>query len=303
MPPQNAAGQGEPDFQVIDLPNRFPRVAWQRLARRFGIQQQAAVRMLRRFEQRLAIGLLDNLAGTHDADALRHAMNQIEIMTDQQQRHVQALLQLLEQQEDLALHGDVQRSGRFVGNQQFRLARQRHGNHHPLALASGQFVRVGFQAFFRLLNADHFQQFDNAFLRFTATDAAMQQQRLAYLSGHAVQRVQRGHRFLENHGNAVATQLAQGALVGTHQLLTPVGDAASGQRTVVRQQLQDRVRSDGLARAGFTHQRQAFTAAYVQAQVADDLLPAERNAQVANFDQVFRHIRTSGQRHHAAPRL
>lgn len=47
VPPQNTAGQGEPDFQVIDLQHRFPGVAWQRFARRFGVQQQAAVRMLR----------------------------------------------------------------------------------------------------------------------------------------------------------------------------------------------------------------------------------------------------------------
>ncbi len=104
-------------------------------------------------------------------------------MADQQQRHVQALLQLLEQQEDLTLHRDVQRSGRLVGNQQLRFAGQCHGNHHPLALAPGQLVRIGFQAFLGLLNAYQLQQLDNAFLRFTTTDAAMQQQCLADLPG------------------------------------------------------------------------------------------------------------------------
>ncbi len=155
-------------------------------------------------EQRFAIGLLDDFTGAHHADALRDAVHQVQVMADQQQRHVQALLQLLEQQEDLALYRDVQRSGRFVGNQQLRLAGQCHGNHHPLTLASGEFVRIGFQAFFRLLNTDQLQQLDNAFLRFTTADAAMQQQRFADLFGHAVQRVQRGHWFLENHRNPVA---------------------------------------------------------------------------------------------------
>jgi hypothetical protein len=58
------------------------------------------------------------------------AAHQVQVMADQQQRHAQARLQFLEQVEDLQLHGHVQRRGRLVGNQQFRLVGQGHGDHH-----------------------------------------------------------------------------------------------------------------------------------------------------------------------------
>ena len=96
--------------------------------------------MLRFGEQRLAGRLLDDFAGPHHAHALGDAAHQIEVVADQQQRHAQALLQGFEQQQDLALHGHVQRGGGFVGDQQFRLAGQGHGDHHPLALAAGQLM-------------------------------------------------------------------------------------------------------------------------------------------------------------------
>jgi hypothetical protein len=92
-------------------------------------------------------------------------------VTDQQQRHAQALLQGFEQQQDLALHGHVQRRGGLVGDQQFRLAGQGHGDHHPLALAAGQLMRIGLEAFLGVLDADQFQQFQNARLRCFAAQA------------------------------------------------------------------------------------------------------------------------------------
>ncbi|KAG1362878.1 hypothetical protein G6F61_014085 [Rhizopus arrhizus] len=44
---------------------------------------------------------------------------------------------------DLRLDGHVQRGGRFVGDQQARLARQGHRDHHALAHAARQFTRQG----------------------------------------------------------------------------------------------------------------------------------------------------------------
>ena len=83
-------------------------------------------------------------------------------MADQQQRHAQARLQLLEQLEDLQLHGDVQSGGRFIGNQQLRLVGQGHGNHHPLALATGQLMGQGLETLVRFGNTHQLQQFQGA---------------------------------------------------------------------------------------------------------------------------------------------
>ena len=50
--------------------------------------------------------------------------------------------QALEQLEDLRLDGDVERGGRLVGEQQSAAGGERHGDHHPLALAARELVRV-----------------------------------------------------------------------------------------------------------------------------------------------------------------
>ena len=50
--------------------------------------------------------------------------------------------QLGQQRHDLRLHGDVERGGRLVGDQQARIAGERHGDHHALAHAARQLVRI-----------------------------------------------------------------------------------------------------------------------------------------------------------------
>ena len=52
---------------------------------------------------------------------------------------------IVEQREDLSLHRDVERRGRLVGDHEFGLVGERHGNHHPLTLAAGELMRVAFQ--------------------------------------------------------------------------------------------------------------------------------------------------------------
>src|SRR5580704_17307785 len=39
-----------------------------------------------------------------------------EVMSDEQKRHAEALFDVLEERDDLRLDGDIERSGRFVGN-------------------------------------------------------------------------------------------------------------------------------------------------------------------------------------------
>ena len=63
-----------------------------------------------------------------------------------QHRHAELALQLLQQLQDLRLDGDVERRGRLVGDQEVRLVGQRHGDHHPLALAAGKLVGIGAEA-------------------------------------------------------------------------------------------------------------------------------------------------------------
>ncbi|MNN95223.1 hypothetical protein D3C81_2139930 [compost metagenome] len=56
----------------------------------------------------------------------------------EQHRHATTLLDVTQQGQHLCLCGDVQRGCGFIGDQELRITGQRHGNHHPLLLATGQ---------------------------------------------------------------------------------------------------------------------------------------------------------------------
>ena len=124
-------------------------------------------------------------------------------------------LSSLQQFQNLRLNRHVQRGGRFVRHEQFRLARQRHRNHHPLLHAAGHLERIIFDARFRRRNADQFQQ-PNDFL-VGRLFRAMQLQRFLDLVADAENRIQRRARFLENvtdHAAANVTQFARSTFSG-----------------------------------------------------------------------------------------
>ncbi len=69
---------------------------------------------------------------------------------------------LAKQVENLGLDRHVERRGRLVGDQQLRVAGERHGDHRPLPHAAGELVRVVVDAFFRRRDADLVEHFDRA---------------------------------------------------------------------------------------------------------------------------------------------
>ncbi len=126
-------------------------------------------------------GAFHHLAGIHDRDPVGHARNDAEVVGDQQQRQAEFALQRLQQAEDLRLHGDIERGGGFVGDQQFRLAHQRHRDHHPLAQAAGKLVRILPEAHARRGDTHTAEQFGGAFERGGARTAAVAFQHLGHL--------------------------------------------------------------------------------------------------------------------------
>ena len=133
-------------------------------------------------------------------------------------------------------------------------------------------------------------------LRRFAAEAAVQQQGFADLLFDGVQRIERGHRLLKDHRDAVAAQLTQDLGVGTDQFLTAIANAASGLRFAVGQQLQNRMGRHRFARAGLANQRQTLAGADVQAQVAHHGLAMEGDIEVTDFNQVVSHGHASGSR-------
>ena len=91
--------------------------------------------------------------------------------------------------------------------EQIGLVGERHGDHHALALAAGELMRIALEPALRIGNADLGQHLDGARARRGAGQAAMQQQNLADLLLDRVQRIERGHRLLEHDGDVVAAHL------------------------------------------------------------------------------------------------
>ena len=97
---------------------------------------------------------LDDLARLHHRDAVGDAADDAEVVGDEEHPHALGLLHLGEEVEDLGLDGDVERGGGLVGDQDVGAVGQRHGDHHPLALAAGELVRVGGEPLLGVADAD-----------------------------------------------------------------------------------------------------------------------------------------------------
>ena len=105
-------------------------------------EQRLGVRVVHAVEQVAGLGGLDHPARVHHVDPVRVPGDHAHVVRDQQHRHAEAVLEVVQQGEDLRLDGDIQRGGRLVGDQQLGLAGQRHGDHHALAQPAGQLMRV-----------------------------------------------------------------------------------------------------------------------------------------------------------------
>jgi hypothetical protein len=70
-------------------------------------------------------GVLDHLAGIHRDHPRARLGNDAEVVRDQHQRGVRGRGEVAQEFGGLRLHGDVERGGRLVGNQELRPADQR----------------------------------------------------------------------------------------------------------------------------------------------------------------------------------
>ncbi len=142
MPGISASGGNRPSFAGLSA------------ERGNAADQPARVGMQRIVEDCVGAAFLDDAAGIHDRDPVRHFGDGAHVVRDQHDGDAEFLLDVAHQVEDLRLHGDVERRRRLVGDQHARPARDRHGDHHALAHAAGQLVRIGARAPLRLGDAD-----------------------------------------------------------------------------------------------------------------------------------------------------
>ena len=133
-------------------------------------QQRPRVGMLRRMEDVVDRALLHDAAEIHHHHIVRHLRDHAEIVRDEDDRGVVLVLQLAQQRQDLRLRRHVDRGGRFVGDQQARPARQRHGDHRALPQPAGQLPGIGIDALLRHRDADIAEQLHRLRARLLAAD-------------------------------------------------------------------------------------------------------------------------------------
>ena len=161
--------------------------------------------------------------------------------------------QLGDQVEHLALHGHVERGGGLVGDQQVGPAGQRDGDHHALALAARQLVRIGVEPARRLRQLHALEQAQRLGACLGGRQPRCSRSGSAIWRPDGVQRVERGHRLLEHHADARAAQRAHRGVVEADQFLAVEADRAAD-RGALGQQTHQRQRGDRLAAARFADQ-------------------------------------------------
>src|SRR5688572_7622343 len=220
---------------------------------------------------------------------------QTQIMGDEEHRHAPPPLQRGDQVEDLLLHRHVERAGRLVGNQQLRLAGDRHRDHHALLLAAREPGRDGSQLGLRRGQADLFEKTQGLGARLPARKPAMLAQHLRDLEADAEHRIKRAHRLLEDHRDLGAAQRAQLARRTLQQVLALENNPAACAR-IPRQQPQNGKRGHGLAAAGFAHQCHRAVLRDIEAHAFHRRDGAEVHAQVAYAEEAHCSLGSSASR-------
>src|SRR4029434_10824312 len=85
---------------------------------------------------------LDDLSVIHHGHFIRQILHDAEVVCDEQVGEIQFSLKLLEQVDDLRLHGYVQRAGGFVADDELGIHRQTSCNADTLPLPAGELMRV-----------------------------------------------------------------------------------------------------------------------------------------------------------------
>ena len=98
-----------------------------------GGQQPPGVGMSGFVKDLVAAAALHNGSRVHHADAVADIGDDAQIVGNEHDAHMDLILQLLKQLQNLGLNGHVQSRGGLVRDQQLGIAGQCHGDHHTLA--------------------------------------------------------------------------------------------------------------------------------------------------------------------------
>src|SRR5260221_275814 len=209
-----------------------------RIGDRHGRKERLRIRVKRVLVEVDAVAELDDLAEVHDRDAVADVANDRQVVSDEEVRELELVLQLLEEVDDLRLDGDVEGRDRLVGDDELRLDREGAGDADALPLTTGELVRIAVREVW--VETDDLQELLHALGLRLAAREVMHLERLAddVADGHAW--VQRRVRVLEDHlhpaahlPHRLAAELREFDAVELHfagRRLVELEDRAAGRR-------------------------------------------------------------------------
>ncbi len=243
--------------------------------------------MPRAAEQFRRVARLDDASTVHHERAPAGFRNDAEVVRHQDYRHTELRLQGADLLQNLGLGRDIECRGGLVGNQELRIARQGHRDHHPLAHAARQLVRVIVQAAYRSRNVHLGQQFCGHATRLATGQVAVAAQYVHHLVADREDRIQGRHRLLKNHRDIAPTDVFDLAVRQRHKITTLQFDTACRDPARRhRDKAQDRQPRDCLATTRLAHQSQGLVGVHVETDTVHGphhaVLGAKLDGQVTN---------------------
>src|SRR5699024_11042335 len=98
----------------------------------------------------------------HDCNVVACLCNDTEVVCDHDHTHADFFLQIFDEFKYLCLDGDIECSRRLIGDEQFRLAGQRHGDHDTLPHTACELIGILVHPVFRGSYAGNLQHFTRA---------------------------------------------------------------------------------------------------------------------------------------------
>ncbi len=151
------------------------------------------------FENRPGRPLFHDASGVQHRHAIGVLGDDAKVVRNEDHRRAEFVAQFAQQIEDLRLHGDVERGGRLVGDEQRRFADQRHRDHDALAHAAGKLMRIGIETPLRRRQLHLAQELYGALAGFTAAGPAVPDQTFRDLVADGQRGIEARHRILEDH--------------------------------------------------------------------------------------------------------
>ncbi len=208
-------------------------------------------------------------------------------MRDEEQSDATVGLQVGQQVEDALLDRDVERARRLIRHDQVGGGDHGESDEHALQHPAGKLMRVRVVDALRIAQPDTLERVEDersAQARIPRLDEGRRCVRLAPDGAHGVERI---GGVLRDEADLASPQRAKPAIREAERLCALEPDAAACPRTL-GQKAQDRPGDRGLARAGLADEREALAAAKPEARVEDDLVPAVRDRQALDAEEVRR---------------